>query len=115
MSEKEVISCIKNHLQGRFNKGMLTKQDRKYCVTMIMDFLPGMTKKEATEFFRKHILKDLTFDSTDISGIKYVKGDGGAWVYLLGFNVKLHIDEDNLISFGTELCKIGKAYSALEG
>lgn len=113
MNEQEVINCIKNHLQGRFNKVLLTKQDRRDCITMIMDFLPYMTKKQAKEFFNENILKDLAFDSTDISGIKYVKGDGGAWVHILGLNVKLHIDEDNLISFGEELCKIGKAYKVL--
>lgn len=115
MTEQEVIACVKNHLQGRFNKQKtLTKQDKRDCITMIKDFLPYMSKKQAQEFFDENILKGIAFDSTDISGIKYVQGDGGAWVYIAGLNIKLHIDADNLISFGSELLKVGNAYKVLE-
>lgn len=114
MTEPEVITCVKNHLQGRFNQiPQLTKQDKAYCIRMIMDFLPYMKKSDAQKFFEENILKDLTFDSTDISGIKYEQGDGGAWVHLTAYNLKVHIDTDNLKIFGKELTKLAKAYEAL--
>lgn len=114
MSEQEVIARVKGHLQGRFNKTeTITKSDRIKCITMIMDFLPHLSKKQAQEFFNENILKGITFDSTDISGIKYVQGDCGTWVYLTTLNTKLHIDADNIISFAQELLKVGQAYKVL--
>lgn len=114
MSEQEVITCVKNHLQGRFNKQKtLTKQDKRDCITMITDFLPHLSRKQAQEFFNENILKGIVFDSTDISGIKYVQGDCGTWVHLTLLNAKLHIDADNIILFAQELLKVGQAYKVL--
>lgn len=114
MSEQEVISCVKGHLQARFNKsGNITKSDKSKCVDMIKDFLPYLTKKDAEKFFRDKILKGITFDSADISGIKYVQGDCGTWVHISGLNAKLHIEADNIILFAQELLKVGQAYKVL--
>ena len=114
MTEQEVIACVKGHLQGKFNKNeSLTKQDRRHCITMIMDFLPYMTKGDAQAFFNEKILKGIAFDSADITGVKYVQGDCGTWVHIMGLNIKLHIEGDNIISFAEELLKVGKAYKVL--
>lgn len=114
MSEQEVIACVKNHLQGRFNKQKtLTKQDKRDCITMIKDFLPHLSKKDVEAFFNNNILNGIAFDSTDISGIKYVQGDCGTWVHLTSLNAKLHIDADNIILFAQELLKVGRAYKVL--
>lgn len=114
MSEQEVIACVKGHLQGRFNKSStITKSDKSHCIEMIRGFLPQLSKKQAQEFFNENILKGITFDSTDISGVKYVQGDCGTWVYLTTLNTKLHIDADNIISFAQELLKVGQAYKVL--
>ena len=114
MSEQEVIACVKGHLQARFNKmSNITKSDKSKCVDMIKDFLPHLTKKDAEKFFRDKILKGITFDSNDITGIKYVQGDCGTWVHMPELNTKLHIEADNIILFAQELLKVGQAYKVL--
>ena len=56
MSEQEITSRLKEHLQHCINHhNHINKNDRNYCIRYIMDFT-GMKKKDAERFYRDNVL-----------------------------------------------------------
>ena len=105
MSEQEVIQRLKEHLKFYNNKyNRIPKKCRGECIKMIMDFLPDMTKAEATQLFEDKILYIKTVPSQYDSNILYHKYISGIVVEL---KKPLMLDNSSISLFADELKAVG--------
>lgn len=73
MSEQEVITRLKEHIQHCINHhGQISSRDENYCIAYIKDFL-NLKKKEAEQFYRDNILYKDTVKSEKIDGTEYMR------------------------------------------
>ena len=71
MSEQEIVSRLKGHLQHSINDhGRINKYDKGYCIQYIMDFA-GMKKKDAEKFYREKVLYKNTVKSEKFNDMEY--------------------------------------------
>lgn len=109
MSEQEVITCLKEHLKYCMNRyKVITKERKRECICMIMDFLPKLSKEQAEALFEDKILFERTEDSKHFDNIRYQKYINGIVVEIKQGKT-LMIDNSDIGIFTKELQTVGGA------
>lgn len=75
MSEQEIASRLKEHLQHCINHhGRITKHDKGYCIQYIKDFTDKkkITKEDAEKFYRDKVLYNGTVKSEIFDDMEYI-------------------------------------------
>lgn len=107
MSEREVISRLKEHLQYCINHhGHINGRDKCYCINYIKDFI-GLKKREAEKFYRDNVLYKDTIKSEKIEGTEYIRFLDGELVVKTEKCGTLNISCCNIDDLFTELKIIG--------
>ena len=104
MSEQEVISRLKEHIQHCLNDhGRITKYDKGYCIRYIMDFT-GKKKKDAEKFYREKVLYKDTVKSEKFEDTEYMR-------YLDG---ELVVKTEKYGTLNISACKINDLFKELQ-
>lgn len=104
MSEQEVISRLKEHLQHCIqHHGQISSHDKAYCINYIKDFT-GKKKKDAEIFYREQVLYKDTIKSEKFEDTEYMR-------YLDG---ELVVKTEKCGIFNISACKINDLFKELQ-
>ena len=104
MSEQEITSRLKEHLQHCINHhGRITKHDKGYCINYIKDFT-GKKKKDAEKFYRDKVLYNGTIKSEIFDDMEYT-------TYMDG---ELLIKTEKCGTFNISACNINDLFKELQ-
>ena len=107
MSEQEITSRLKEHLQHCINEhGRISKYDKGYCIQYIMDFT-GMKKKDAERFYRDEVLYNGTVKSEIFDDMEYITYMDGELVIKNKQCGVLNISADKIKDLFKELQMVG--------
>lgn len=114
MSEQELVKALREQLQHDFIKyEKIAKEHRNNCIKMILDFMPGLKRKEAEQFLKEKVINGLMLYSGEFTSVRY-KDNGSATIITSQIDgLNLEIEKENIIPFAKELLKLGKSYKNL--